>query len=83
MTADRPHVYQPRVLTAKNLPRLEQPRNRGGWVNTDPWAVTSTENRPCDVCGGSRNLNPIHVDPSPRPNLARAQAAIAAYEVPA
>jgi hypothetical protein len=85
--ADRPHVYRPRVLTAANLPDRRASYNAArGARQADPWGIKDVDNRPCDICGASRGplSRPlIHVEPQARPNLERAQAAIAAYTVPA
>lgn len=66
---DSPHGYRPRTLTRTNVP-VNEP---AGWM---AGAERNAENRPCNVCGGSRFGLAVHNLPYRRPSLARALAAI-------
>jgi hypothetical protein len=72
LPADLPHGYRPRVLTRSNLPVVASTAHY--YID----AVKDPENRPCDVCGGSRTGLRVHQLPYRKPGLAKALAAIAA-----
>lgn len=66
---DAPHGYRPRMITNRNLvERFGSAAFRMG--------INDPDNRPCDVCGGSRNGLAVHMLPARKVGLAKALAAI-------
>ena len=68
---DAPHGYRPRTITNRNLvARFGSAAFRMG--------INDPDNRPCDVCGGSRNGLAVHMLAPRKVGLTKALAAIAA-----